>query len=67
MADYRGIAEILLFGVMFWVAVAADVARWRVRRRHLPPDRYALPIDDRPGGHVLQLARGTTLSSVPPP
>jgi len=66
MADYRGIAEILLFGVMVWVAVAADVARWRARRRYLPPDRYALPIDDLPGGHVLQLARGTTLARVPP-
>ena len=67
MADYRGIAEILLFGVMLWVAVAADLARWRARKRHLPTDRYALPIDDRPGGHVLQLARGTTLARVPSP
>ena len=65
MADYGGIAEILLFGVMMWIAVAADVARWRARKRRLPPDRYALPIDEPPGGLVLQLGRGTRLARVP--
>ena len=65
MADYGGIAEVLLFGVMLWVAVAADVARWRARKGHLPPDRYAVPIEEPPGGHVLQLGRGTRLARTP--
>ena len=66
MADYGGIAQVLLFAVMLWVAVAADVARWRARKRRLPPDRYALPVDEPLRGHVLQLARGTMLARIPP-
>jgi hypothetical protein len=65
MADYGGIAQVLLFAVMLWVAVAADVARWRARKRHLPHDRYALPVDDPPCGHVLQLGRGTMVARIP--
>lgn len=43
MGDYELVANLVAFAVLFWGAVALDVARARRQGPGTPPDRYAVP------------------------
>lgn len=43
MGDYEFLANLIAFAVLFWGALALDVAQARRRESGPPPDRYALP------------------------
>jgi hypothetical protein len=46
MGDYELVGNLVAFAVLFWGAVALDVARARRPASNRPPDRYALPGPD---------------------
>ena len=43
MGDYEFLANLITFAVLFWGALALDVAHARRRGTGSPTDRYALP------------------------
>jgi len=43
MGDYELVANLVAFAVLFWGALALDVARARRQGSGSTPDRYAVP------------------------
>jgi hypothetical protein len=44
VGDYECVANLVTFAVLFWGALAVDVARWRASQVHPSPDRYDLTV-----------------------